>query len=91
MSKKATKALNNKYYVARYNASKVNDNLTSREKSAEVLNIDRTRLSRIELGTVVPYPEEVLSMSKAYDIPELLFRRLPYRKRDGEADKCGQP
>ena len=71
MSKKATKALNNKYYVARYNASKVNDNLTSREKSAEVLNIDRTRLSRIELGTVVPYPEEVLSMSKAYDIPEL--------------------
>lgn len=49
----------------------MNDNLTSREKSAEVLNIDRTRLSRIELGTVVPYPEEVLSMSKAYDIPEL--------------------
>ena len=71
MSKKATKALNNKYYVARYNASKNNDSLTSREKSAEVLNIDRTRLSRIELGTVVPYPEEVLSMSKAYDIPEL--------------------
>ena len=66
MSKKATKALNNKYYVARYNASKNNDSLTSREKSAEVLNIDRTRL-----GTVVPYPEEVLSMSKAYDIPEL--------------------
>lgn len=53
MSKKATKALNNKYYVARYNASKVNDNLTSREKSAEVLNIDRTRLSRIELGYVI--------------------------------------
>lgn len=65
MSKKATKALNNKYYVARYNASKNNDSLTSREKSAEVLNIDRTRLSRIELGIVVPYPEEVLSMSKA--------------------------
>ena len=55
MSKKATKALNNKYYVARYNDSKNNDSLTSREKSAEVLNIDRTRLSRIELGTVVPY------------------------------------
>ena len=71
MSKKATKALNNKYYVARYNASKANDCFTSREKSAEVLNIDRTRLSRIELGTVVPYPEEVLAMSKAYGIPEL--------------------
>lgn len=71
MSKKATKALNNKYYIARYNASKKNDCFTSREKTAEILNIDRTRLSRIELGTVVPYPEEVLAMSKAYEIPEL--------------------
>ena len=50
MSKKATKALNNPYYIARYNASKNNPNLTSREKTAEILNIDRTRLSRIELG-----------------------------------------
>ncbi len=71
MSKKATKALNNKYYVARYNASKNNESFTSREKTAEILNIDRTRLSRIELGTVIPYPEEVLAMSKAYDLPEL--------------------
>jgi len=71
MSKKATKALNNKYYVARYNASKRDESFTSREKTAEILNIDRTRLSRIELGTVVPYPEEVLAMSKAYDLPEL--------------------
>lgn len=71
MSKKATKALNNKYYVARYNASKKDDSFTSREKTAEILSIDRTRLSRIELGTVVPYPEEVLAMSKAYDLPEL--------------------
>lgn len=71
MSKKATKALNNKYYVARYNASKKDESFTSREKTAEILNIDRTRLSRIELGTVVPYPEEVLAMSKAYDLPEL--------------------
>ncbi len=71
MSKKATKALNNKYYVARYNASKKDENFTSREKTAEILSIDRTRLSRIELGTVVPYPEEVLAMSKAYDLPEL--------------------
>ena len=71
MSKKATKALNNRYYIARYNASRSNPALTSREKAAEILNIDRTRLSRIELGTVVPYPEEVLAMSKAYDYPEL--------------------
>ena len=39
MSKKATKALNNPYYIARYNASKNNPNLTSREKTAEILNI----------------------------------------------------
>lgn len=71
MSKKATKALNNKNYVARYSASKENDNLSSREKCAEVLGIDRTRLSRIELGSVVPYPDEVLAMSKTYGIPEL--------------------
>lgn len=71
MSKKATKALNNIYYVARYNASQRNEQLSSREKAAEVLGIDRTRLSRIELGVSVPYPEEVLAMSKVYDVPEL--------------------
>lgn len=71
MSKKATKALNNKYYIARYQASENNKNLVSREKTAEILNIDRTRLSRIELGSTLPYPEEVLAMSEAYDIPEL--------------------
>ena len=71
MSKKATKALNNPYYIARYNASKNNPNLTSREKTAEILNIDRTRLSRIELGMSVPYPEEVLAMADEYEIPEL--------------------
>ncbi len=71
MSKKATKALHNKYYIARYNASKHNENFVSREKAAEILCIDRTRLARIELGTVIPYPEEVLAMSEAYGIPEL--------------------
>lgn len=71
MSKKATKAVDNIYYVARYNASKRNEQLSSREKCAEVLGIDRTRLSRIELGMTIPYPEEVLAMSKVYGIPEL--------------------
>lgn len=71
MSKKATKALNNKYYIARYNASKDNAAFASRENTAELLGMDRTRLSRIELGTTTPYPEEVMAMSKAYDVPEL--------------------
>lgn len=74
MSKKATKALNNPYYIARYNAAKENENLTSREKTAEILNIDRTRLSRIELGMAVPYPEEVLAMADVYKLPELCNR-----------------
>ena len=33
--------------------------------------IDRTRLANIELGNITPYPEEVLSMSKQYNSPEL--------------------
>ncbi len=71
MGKRATKAADNMYYQARYEASKINDEFTSREKVAEVMGIDRTRLARIELDTIVPYPEEVLAMSKTYNTPEL--------------------
>lgn len=71
MSKKATKALDNMYYCARYEASSSNPDLSSREKASELLNMDRTRLARIELGTIVPYPEEVLSMARIYNTPEL--------------------
>lgn len=71
MGKKATKAADNMYYLARYEASKINDDFTSREKAAEVMNMDRTRLARIELDTIVPYPEEVLAMSSTYNTPEL--------------------
>ena len=35
------------------------------------MGIDRTRLARIELDTIVPYPEEVKAMAKAYNTPEL--------------------
>lgn len=71
MGKKATKAADNMYYLARYEASKTNEDFTSREKAAEIIGIDRTRLARIELDTIAPYPEEVLSMSKTYNSPEL--------------------
>lgn len=71
MSKKATKACNNDYYIARYEASKNNPSFESREKAAEYIGIDRTRLARIELNQVVPYPEEVLLLSQAYNMPEL--------------------
>lgn len=71
MGKKATKAADNMYYLARFEASKTNSDLSSREKASELLQIDRTRLARIELDAIVPYPEEVLAMSRIYNCPEL--------------------
>ena len=72
MGKKATKAADNMYYLARCEAAaKGNPDFSSREKAAELVDIDRTRLARIELDTIVPYPEEVKAMAKAYNTPEL--------------------
>ena len=67
MAKKATKAADNIFYKARMEAAACNDRLSSREGAAELLGIDRTRLARIELGSLNPYPEEVLLMSDAYN------------------------
>lgn len=71
MGKKATKAADNMYYLARSEAARENDDLSSREKAAELLGIDRTRLARIELDTIAPYPEEVKAMAETYNTPEL--------------------
>lgn len=71
MGKKATKAADNMYYLARCEAALTNEELNSREGAAEIIGIDRTRLARIELDTVNPYPEEVLLMSRTYNTPEL--------------------
>ena len=71
MSKFATKAANNMFCQARYEAAKSNERLSSREGAAEEIGIDRTRLARIELGSVVPYQEEVLLMADCYKAPEL--------------------
>lgn len=71
MAKKATKAADNNFYKARMEAASFNDSFNSREGAAEILGIDRTRLARIELGSLNPYPEEVLLMSDAYNAPEL--------------------
>ncbi len=64
MGKKATKAADNMYYLARCEAAETNADFSSREKAAELVDIDRTRLARIELDTIVPYPEEVKAMAK---------------------------
>ena len=71
MSKKATKAADNMYYLARCEAAACNPDFGSREKAAELIGIDRTRLARIELDTISPYPEEVKAMANIYNTPEL--------------------
>lgn len=71
MGKKATKAADNMYYRARCEAAEGNEDFSSRERAAEIIGMDRTRLARIELDTISPYPEEVSAMAKAYNIPEL--------------------
>lgn len=71
MGKKATLASSNMFYNARYHASATVAGLQSRESAAELLGINQTRLARIELGKIAPYPEEVLKMSQLYMSPEL--------------------
>lgn len=68
----ATKAANSVFYKARMEAARTNEMLRSREGAAEVLGLDRTRIARIELGTIYPYPEEVVLMADAYNAPELM-------------------
>ncbi|MEG2000571.1 MAG: XRE family transcriptional regulator [Evtepia sp.] len=72
MSRKPTKAAGNAFCIARMGAASFNDRLNSREGASELLGIDRTRLARIELGSLSPYPEEVLLMADGYNAPELL-------------------
>ena len=71
MGKKATKAADNMYYLARGEAAESDEAFSSREKAAELIGIDRTRLARIELDTIAPYPEEVKAMAEVYNMPEL--------------------
>ena len=75
MSKKATKALNNRYYIARYNASRSNPALTSREKAAEILNIE----IEVENGKIIKVKskdyisrEEYIQLQSDYD----LFKKI---------------
>jgi len=71
VGRKASKATDNIYYVARSNAAKKNGNFSSRERAALLLGIERSRLARIELDKIVPYSEEVLIMAREYDAPYL--------------------
>ncbi len=72
MTKIAPSTAVNRYYLARMEAAKKNDRLSSREGASEETGIDRKRMQRIEIGTLNPYPEEVLLMADSYHAPELL-------------------
>lgn len=76
MPKNPTIAANNVFCIARKQAASFNDNLNSREGASEELGIDRTRLARIELGSLNPYPEEVLMMSDVYNAPDRLTIKI---------------
>lgn len=71
MSKRATKAAENVLYKARMDAATWDDRLTSREGAAEATGLDRTRIANMELGTIIPYPEEILKLAEIYRAPEL--------------------
>ena len=72
MTKIAPSTAVNRYYLARIAAAERNERMSSREGASEETGIDRKRLQRIEIGTLNPYPEEVLLMAEAYHAPELL-------------------
>ena len=71
MGRRASKANRNIYYQARSEAAKEDPIFSSRETASERLGIERSRLARIELDKVQPYPEEVLIMSGQYRAPYL--------------------
>ncbi len=82
---KATKAAQNPYYIARISASEFNDDLSSREGASDITGIERTRIARIELDAVTPYPDEVRLMADAYNAPELLHH---YCSHDCQIGRC---
>lgn len=65
------KTYSNVFYQARCEASKQNEQLSSREGAADIMSINRGRLYQIERGVVNPYPEEVHMMADLYHVPEL--------------------
>ena len=72
MPKMRTKQGENVYRTARNAGVLFTHELKNQEGAAELLEIERTRLARIELGQIQPRPEEVLKMADKYNAPELL-------------------
>ncbi len=71
MGRAASKAKKNIYYLARMEAAGKEKAFSSRESASVRLGIERSRLARIELDKISPYPEEVLNMAIEYKAPYL--------------------
>lgn len=71
MANIAAKTSSNVFFKARCEASKQNEQLSSREGAADIMSIDRGRLYRIESSIANPYPEEIHLMADLYNAPEL--------------------
>jgi len=71
MPRGATVAANNKYYLARKKASEKNSMFSNRDDAASVLCMDKSRLAKIELGNIDPNSDDIYSMARAYEAPEL--------------------
>jgi len=61
----------NMFYKTRSEASKYNEQLSSRSGVSDMMSIDQGRLYRIETGIANPYPEEIRLMADLYNAPEL--------------------
>lgn len=74
MSKFATKAADSPFYLARMEASKVNDRLASREGAADETGIDRSRMARVDpgedvqMGEILAYMKNVATAAEAMQL-----------------------
>lgn len=72
MSRKPTKAINNPFCKARYEAAKYNEKFYSKDYAAEMLNLAPGTIQSYELGLTksIP-PDNVIRMADLYNAPEL--------------------
>ncbi len=59
------------YYETREDRKQSDPRFKSRSSTSEVLHISEDRLGDIETGLVLPRPDEIVAMAKAYNAPEL--------------------
>lgn len=71
MGRLPTKAGENRYFIARKEASKYNERLSSREGAAEMLNVSPSTVAAYELGLTSVPVDMVVMMADLYNEPSL--------------------